>query len=77
MAAFHAGYLHGQVTRPPDEYIDLVLIPAILHTPTAHFWTLPWPVQEKTRRLLLQYIAGGWAGNTDLLKRSQNSHAEL
>jgi hypothetical protein len=67
--AFHAGYQHGQVTTPPTEYADLILVPAILHTPTAQFWELPWIVQEKARRLLKTYIAAGWAGNPQLIQR--------
>lgn len=72
--AFHAGYIKGHVTRPPNEYVDLILVPAILHTPTAQFWELPFIVQEKMRGLLMRYIAGGWAGNTRLVKKD---HAEL
>ena len=72
--AFHAGYVRGQVTRPPDEYTDMILIPAILHMRTVEFWALSPIVQEKTRRLLQRYIAAGWAGNTRTVKRS---HAEL
>lgn len=72
--AFHAGYLRGELTRPPDEYTDMILIPAILHTQSTDFWQLPPLVQEKTRRLLQRYIAAGWAGNTRTVRRS---HAEL
>lgn len=54
---------------PPLEYMDMILIPAILHTPFADFVQLPWAVQHKTRLLLHQYIGAGWAGNTGLVRR--------
>lgn len=57
------------MTRPPDDYIDLILIPNILHTPAATFWEMPWVLQEKTRRLLQPFIAAGWAGNLATIRR--------
>ncbi|MFA6168303.1 MAG: hypothetical protein WC700_16900 [Gemmatimonadaceae bacterium] len=55
--------------------MDLILIPAVLHTPTTQFWAWPWVLQEKTRDLLLRYIAGGWAGNLTVVKK--DPHADL
>lgn len=74
MDAFHAAYVRGEVTMPPTEYTDLILVPTILHTPTVEFWELPPLMQEKMRRLLYRYIAAGWAGNTRTIRRR---HAEL
>lgn len=61
--------MRGEVTRPPTEYIDLILVPNILHTPVAVFHEQPHIIQERTRRLLLTFIAAGWAGNVNLVKR--------
>lgn len=68
--AFHAAYARREVTMPPKEYIDLILVPAVLHTPTVDFWAMPEMVQEKTRRLLFYYIAAGWAGKTWVLEKA-------
>lgn len=49
--------------------MDLILIPAILHTPTVVFQAQPWVVQERTRRLLKLYIAAGWGGKPEMIER--------
>jgi hypothetical protein len=67
--AFHAAYATGRIVSAPDEYMDLILIPAILHTPTVTLWAMPPAMQAMTRDLLLRYIAGGWAGNLQVVKR--------
>lgn len=67
--AFYAAYAHGHVTTPPTEFVDLILVPSILHTPTALFREQPWPLQERTRRWLMRHIAAGWAGNTGLVRQ--------
>lgn len=72
--AFHAGYRKGRVNRPPDEYMDTILVPAILHTTTEQFHARSYAIQERTRRMLMYYIAGGWAGNPGIVK---SDHAEL
>lgn len=56
---------------PPQEYVDLILVPAILNTPTVVFHAQPWVVQERTRRLLLQhYIPAGWGGKPEMIERN-------
>lgn len=58
---------------PPLDYIDLVLIPGVLHTPVALFRQLPEIEQILTRKLLRHYIAAGWGGNLDTIKRDSNA----
>lgn len=55
---------------PPSEYMDMILVPAILHTPYVDFMALPLLVQQKMRYLLYRYIGAGWAGNTNLVRRA-------
>ncbi len=67
--AFHAAYRRGQVVRPrDDEYMDLILIPAILHIDPMVFHAYPLPIQERMRRLLIKYIAAGWGGNPETIQ---------
>lgn len=48
--------------------MDLILIPAILHIDPMAFHTYPPPIQERTRRLLIKYIAAGWGGNPETIQ---------
>lgn len=47
----------------------MVLVPSILHIPPHIFARYPRPYQEKTRLMLIQLIAGGWAGNTRVIDK--------
>lgn len=56
---------------PPVEYMDLVLIPGVLHTPTVLFRQLPQIEQLRVRKLLQHYLAAGWGGNLATIKRDR------
>lgn len=45
---------------PPVEYIDMILIPAILHIDPLTFAAYPPGVQGRVRQLLMDFIGGGW-----------------
>lgn len=47
------------MTPAPPEYVRLILIPHVLHTPAALFDTYSPADQELTRRLLRVLIGGG------------------
>lgn len=68
MVAFHLAYRDGRVVTPPDEYMDLVLVPMYLHIDPLHFAEYPEMVRRRIRRLLMETIAGGWAGNPAMVK---------
>lgn len=59
MEAFHAAYSHGELVQPPDDYMDLILIPAVLHTSWSEFAGYPLAIQERIRALLMFYLAAG------------------
>jgi hypothetical protein len=44
---------------PPEEYLDLVLIPAMLHIDPLTFMDYPPALAYKLRGLVLHYIATG------------------
>lgn len=67
--AFYAAYKDGRAVRPPQFLADYVLIPAILHTPTAIFESYPDAVKEFVRLQLPQYIASGMTTNPVIKKR--------
>lgn len=67
--AFHAAYANGRVASAPELYMDLILIPAVLHVEPMTFWRYPPVIREQMRKLFLRYVAGGWAGNWDLVRR--------
>lgn len=56
------------MSEPPRMYTDLILIPAILHIEPLTFAGYPPALQMQMRGLLRYYIAGGWAGNTEIVR---------
>ena len=68
MDAFHAAYSTGRIVNPPPLYLELILIPAILHIEPMTFWDYPPAVQLQMRSMLQSYIRGGWAGNTAIVR---------
>ena len=47
----------------PDEYADLILIPAMLHIDPLTFMDYPPAMQYKLRTLLTFYVASGGMSN--------------
>jgi hypothetical protein len=66
--AFHAAYGRGRLVKPPDEYADLILIPAILHIDPLRFAEYPPMLRAKIRGLLTIYLAGGQGLNPDVIR---------
>ena len=66
--AFHAAYRAGRMVPAPDDYIDMILVPGILHIDPLAFAAYPPLVQAKIRRLLRHYIAAGWGGNPQMIE---------
>lgn len=65
---FYAAYARGEVTSPPDELVELVLVPAVLNTPWAVWLDYPPAVKMLSRRLLMEHIAAGHALNVNVIK---------
>ena len=66
---FHAAYRGGRTVAPPDEYMDLILIPQALHIDPLTFAGYPPQLQGRIRHLLLINIAQGWAGKMEVIDR--------
>jgi hypothetical protein len=56
------------MVTPPTEYLDLILIPAMLHIDPLTFDGYPPALQGRMRRLLITYIANGWGGKPEMIK---------
>lgn len=69
MDAFHAAYRRQQLVEPPDEYIDLVLIPRYLHIDPVTFHAYPPLLQERIRHLFMLNLRYGWSGNPEMIER--------
>lgn len=54
---------HGRLVTVPDEYAELVLVPALLHIDPLAFATYPPALREKMKRLMMHYIAYGGYSN--------------
>ncbi len=68
MEGFHAAYKQGRLVPPPHEYMDLILVPAILHIDPLAFDDYPVALKGRIRRLLTIYIREGWGGNPETIK---------
>lgn len=55
----------------PSEYMDLIVIPQVLHIDPLQFAEYPLVLQQRIRGLLQAHIAHGWAGNTEMVDRGQ------
>ena len=53
----------GRVVTVPDEYADLVLVPAMLHIDPMAFMNYPPALKAKIRHLMLHYVAAGGIAN--------------
>lgn len=49
----------GRVVTAPEEYANLVLVPALLHIDPMVFMSYPPGLQIKMRNLMMHYIAAG------------------
>lgn len=66
---FHAELARGRVGRPPDTYIDLVIIPAVLHIDPLRFADdYPPLLRELMRTLAMRWVGGGQGINTDVMR---------
>lgn len=59
IVGFNEALARGRIVTPPEEYADLVLVPAILHIDPLMFLDYPPAMQIKIRTLLMYYIASG------------------
>jgi hypothetical protein len=59
VVAFHEAYLRGELVPPPDDYAELILIPAVLNTPWAVYNEYPPAIKLQTRNLLISWLASG------------------
>jgi hypothetical protein len=55
------------LVTPPDTYLELIVIPAVLHTPWATYNDYPPALQVATKTLLMSWLAGGQGLNTDVI----------
>lgn len=55
---------------PDRRYMDMALIPSILHIPPHVFVDYPPVVQEELRLNCLRLIGAGWAGNPQTVKQN-------
>jgi hypothetical protein len=65
---FHAAYADGRLVTPPDMYLELIVIPAVLHTPWTLFREYPPALQEMTKSLVMSWLAGGQGLNLDVIR---------
>lgn len=59
MEAFHAAYVRGQIVPAPQEYVELILAPAILHIDPLSFAGYPPALRMRMTTLLWAYIGMG------------------
>jgi hypothetical protein len=57
--AFHSAYKRGRLVAPPQEYADLILVPALLHIDPLVFAQYPPLLKMKMRVLLLRFLGAG------------------
>ena len=70
MEGFHAGLMKGRLTRPPDAYLDLVVIPAVLHVdPLRLVAEYPPALRAALRAWVMHWLAGGQGLNLDVIER--------
>lgn len=70
MEGFHAGLSRGRLTQPPDEYLDLIVIPAVLHVdPLRLVAEYPPALREALRTWVMYWLAGGQGLNLDVIDR--------
>lgn len=66
---FHAALRRGQLVRPPDEYLDLIVIPAVLHIdPLRLLADYPPVLRETLRVYVMTWLAGGQGLNLDMVQ---------
>lgn len=63
IVGFNEALARGRIVTPPDEYVELILVPALLHIDPLTFMDYPPAVQFKVRQLLMHYIAAGGLAN--------------
>lgn len=57
--AFHAAYARGRVVVPPAEYLDMIVIPAVLHIDPERLLHYPPALRAFLRARVMDWIAGG------------------
>jgi hypothetical protein len=65
--AFMSAYARGRLETPPDELLELIIIPAVLHTPWTLFRNYPPALQAATKRLVMVWLGGGQGMNPDVI----------
>ena len=62
----------GQLVAPPEEYLDLIVIPAVLHVdPLRLVAEYPPALREALRAWVLHWLAGGQGINLDVIERGE------
>ncbi len=64
---FHAAYARGHIVPIPQEYAEMIIIPAVLHTPWQVYRTYPPAVQAAILAWLPHYLAAGQGLNPDVI----------
>lgn len=57
----------------PSEYMDLILVPSILHIDPLAFHEYPPALKGRIRNMVMYHIAGGHALNTQIIARENHS----
>jgi hypothetical protein len=66
---FFAALRQSRLVRPPDEYIDLIVIPAVLHIDPLRLLDYPPVLRETLRAWVMTWLAGGQGLNLDVVQR--------
>lgn len=59
MDAFHAAFIRGKIAPAPQEYVELILVPAVLHIDPMVFVAYPPALRARITTLLWSYVAMG------------------
>jgi hypothetical protein len=66
---FFAALRQGRLVRPPDEYLDLIVLPAVLHIDPLRLLDYPPVLREVLRTWVLTWLGGGQGLNLDMVQR--------
>ena len=65
---FHAALRQGRLVRPPDEYLDVIVIPAVLHIDPLALQNYPPALHAAVRAWVMAWIGSGQGLNLDVVQ---------
>jgi hypothetical protein len=66
---FFAALRQGRLVRPPDDYLDIIVIPAVLHIDPLRLLDYPPVLRETLRTWVMTWLGGGQGLNLDMVQR--------